>query len=767
MADRVSSSPEYAISHAITIQGRKQYVSTNNRRKKVLRACDRCRVRKTKCDGFPPCRRCRRDGFVCTTENAAKNDFRRLSPGCTEVFEQTHSAVKAAIQSLYLMVRNGEAWDFDEPEVDDRGELKVHDIVHKLGYSLPCTEAKPPAPPMALEEEAMSKENASQQKRQIEDQILKEEAIVGDAGLLTPCQDEQSPPQQYVESFTDSSKSSIDDNVGSDTLSILAQQWANGFYTDLSAPILGPDLMALHWPQSDSMSEATSESVSANIPLLFQPAVFNMPTANTLDFQLDWNSRLERAELLTLVHMRASLSDRFNYCIFYNITKIPVLAVFRCFFEALREASARSAPPTLGSQLCLSNDADGAAAEGEYMEIMSKDLNNAIEAVKEADTQQNSIDESLLLGWNREHNMVAPYLHFYHTRNLLRDHVPQLPERQSQHINLLLDYLDKEFSPEYQQAERLLLRDGLVSKKHFHKLFGPREIIFTVEEGNHIAMVSKYPPLPGSNPIRLECEMWKFNGRFAKSKRIVTMPWPQHAAEMDKVPIKSLGIFPLRFDEQVEHRLRRRGKLFWKLRKPRLILYNAPSQVLDYRMKNGRVTTIGSHRVSLTSCWQLYPSSTTNNIWLRITRQDVALVFLTSINEEDHADSTFTGKLVVDYAADIVWNEDLFDKLLIPEGKSILRALLPGNKASVDAEAERDRGRLILFRGEPGTDKTLAAEAFARLARKPLYRLTPYEVGIELPQVENNIKEAFYLGDVWGAGIVPILTLLDTDFGFS
>ncbi|KAG5813950.1 hypothetical protein H9Q74_003091 [Fusarium xylarioides] len=220
-------------------------------------------------------------------------------------------------------------------------------------------------------------------------------------------------------------------------------------------------------------------------------------------------------------------------------------------FEALREISASSAPHNPRSQLCLSNDADGAVAEGEYMEIVSKDLNNAIEAVKEADTKQDSEDESLLLGWEREHNMVAPYLHFYHTRNLLRDHIPQLPERQSQDVNLLLEYLDREFSPEYQKAKNLFLSEGLVSRKHFHKLFGPREILVTVEEGNYVAMVSKYPPLPGSNPIRLECEMWKFDSRFAKSRRIITISWPKHAAEVDKVPIKSLGIFPVRFDQQL------------------------------------------------------------------------------------------------------------------------------------------------------------------------------------------------------------------------
>ncbi|ENH71816.1 hypothetical protein FOC1_h10016975, partial [Fusarium oxysporum f. sp. cubense race 1] len=85
-------------------------------------------------------------------------------------------------------------------------------------------------------------------------------------------------------------------------------------------------------------------------------------------------------------------------------------------------------------------------------------------------------------------------------------------------------------------------------------------------------------------------------------------------------------------------------------------------------------------------------------------------------------------KLVIEYAADIVWNEDMFDMLVLPESeKNILRALLPENKAAIDVLASRDR---------------------------------------ELNQVENNIKEAFYLDDIWNAGIFPIQTLSDTEFVF-
>ncbi|KAF5668284.1 c6 transcription factor [Fusarium denticulatum] len=270
MADRPFSPPEYATRHTISIQRRTQCFSTNDPRKKALRACDRCRLRKTKCSGFPPCTRCQRDGFVCTTENAAKNDFRRLSTGYTEMSHATDSALKATIQRLYLMVRNGDTWDFDEPESDDRGELKVHDIVKKLGYTLPSTEAESPTPSMVLDDEEKSEDSPGRHKNENQVQVPKQEAMVPDTGLPTPCQAEQSPPEQYVDTFTDGLKASIDRCLCGDTLKTSSKHWVDGFYMDFSAPIWGTDMMTLNWPPSDLI-----ETVSTDRPQLSQPVVLN------------------------------------------------------------------------------------------------------------------------------------------------------------------------------------------------------------------------------------------------------------------------------------------------------------------------------------------------------------------------------------------------------------------------------------------------------------------------------------------------------------
>jgi hypothetical protein len=175
------------------------------------------------------------------------------------------------------MVRNGDTWDFDEPELDSNGELVVHDIVHKLGFTLPSIEAESPTSPTVLEDESISDESASQHKKETEDQDIKENpAVILDTGLPTPCQAEQSPLEQYVDALTDESKASIDHWVGSETLNNSPQHWVDGFYMDFSAPIWGADVMTLHWPQSDLMSEAAGETVLANMPLLFQPLDSNV-----------------------------------------------------------------------------------------------------------------------------------------------------------------------------------------------------------------------------------------------------------------------------------------------------------------------------------------------------------------------------------------------------------------------------------------------------------------------------------------------------------
>ncbi|TVY53008.1 Fluconazole resistance protein 1 [Lachnellula cervina] len=112
-------------------------ISMDGRHKRVWKACERCRMKKTKCDGESPCKRCKDDGLVCTAGSRKKTEFKQLPRGYAEVLENTQYALIATVQKLYTMVRNNESWELGEPELNDRGQPVIHDIASRLGCIRP------------------------------------------------------------------------------------------------------------------------------------------------------------------------------------------------------------------------------------------------------------------------------------------------------------------------------------------------------------------------------------------------------------------------------------------------------------------------------------------------------------------------------------------------------------------------------------------------------------------------------------------------------
>ncbi|KFY48765.1 hypothetical protein V495_01045 [Pseudogymnoascus sp. VKM F-4514 (FW-929)] len=105
----------------------------DGRHKRVWKACERCRMKKTKCDGESPCKRCRDDGLVCTAGHRKKAEFKQLPRGYAEVLENTQYALIATVHKLYAMVLAGEQWTLEPPVVNARGQPVIHDIAAKLG----------------------------------------------------------------------------------------------------------------------------------------------------------------------------------------------------------------------------------------------------------------------------------------------------------------------------------------------------------------------------------------------------------------------------------------------------------------------------------------------------------------------------------------------------------------------------------------------------------------------------------------------------------
>ncbi|RAL16693.1 Zn(II)2Cys6 transcription factor domain-containing protein [Aspergillus homomorphus CBS 101889] len=103
------------------------------KRKHVLKACDRCRVKKTKCDGKQPCNRCSAYNHPCLFRERKATQTKVYSRGFVEMLESHHSLVVKALQRLYKLCVNKE--DFPGEPLQDApdGYPLTHAILDRLG----------------------------------------------------------------------------------------------------------------------------------------------------------------------------------------------------------------------------------------------------------------------------------------------------------------------------------------------------------------------------------------------------------------------------------------------------------------------------------------------------------------------------------------------------------------------------------------------------------------------------------------------------------
>lgn len=107
--------------------------SDSNVRKRVCKACDRCRLKKSKCDGSSPCSRCRTDNAICVFGERKKAHDKVYPKGYVEMLEQQQVWLVNGLQELYRRAQEGEGWTGEPLQTESNGHPLTHDLLTRLG----------------------------------------------------------------------------------------------------------------------------------------------------------------------------------------------------------------------------------------------------------------------------------------------------------------------------------------------------------------------------------------------------------------------------------------------------------------------------------------------------------------------------------------------------------------------------------------------------------------------------------------------------------
>lgn len=259
---------------------------SDGRHKRVWKACERCRMKKTKCDGEFPCKRCKDDGLVCTAGIRKKTEYKQLPKGYAEVLEHTQFALVATVHKLYAMVRNQQQWDLGEPELNDRGQPVIHNIASKLGCIRPNSDIDLPVHSVFPEDEAGMAELAHQLEEQQRELGMTERTSKTEMESQSSCNlsDRSSPSEQDHSDFETDYRKQIFANGNVLTMSPQSFGGYDGLEVDsMPSPV---DASAMFPPQAQNMPgyppQWTAPPRSMGIPQQYTPTSGSMNSMDML-----------------------------------------------------------------------------------------------------------------------------------------------------------------------------------------------------------------------------------------------------------------------------------------------------------------------------------------------------------------------------------------------------------------------------------------------------------------------------------------------------
>ncbi|KAI0752500.1 P-loop containing nucleoside triphosphate hydrolase protein [Daedaleopsis nitida] len=112
----------------------------------------------------------------------------------------------------------------------------------------------------------------------------------------------------------------------------------------------------------------------------------------------------------------------------------------------------------------------------------------------------------------------------------------------------------------------------------------------------------------------------------------------------------------------------------------------------------------------------------------------------------------------IEHVQPIVWNDDAFENLVLPEDRKILlQSLVEAHNADSgfdDFIEGKGHGLVINLFGPPGVGKTLSAEATSEYVKRPLYVVGGGDLGTSAADLDAALNRVFDMATSWNAIIL-------------
>ncbi|KAI8996643.1 P-loop containing nucleoside triphosphate hydrolase protein [Trametes punicea] len=117
-------------------------------------------------------------------------------------------------------------------------------------------------------------------------------------------------------------------------------------------------------------------------------------------------------------------------------------------------------------------------------------------------------------------------------------------------------------------------------------------------------------------------------------------------------------------------------------------------------------------------------------------------------------------EFIVERVEQFEWNDEAFEQLVIPPAhKTVLKTLVESHSTGTAAKFDdfvsgKGHGLVINLFGNPGTGKSLTAEAMSEYVRKPLYVVGAADLGIHADALDQSLTAILKVSAIWGAVVL-------------